>query len=528
MEKDGSGGCPAMAFRYNGTLCACEPGRYLVNGSCALFETGGGWVVSSGVSSAPPTFLTTVLPVDSIKRFTQSQAVLLEATLGALLVWLAFCLALRFTRVDGGRCLWFRLRWWISRSDMFYDTNHWLDDNKAVIKRKTELGGTFSVASSILFVGLLSALLYQIITKRSIEVHRVRPANAPDLLSFVNDLEFSITTISSMSCSHLRGPDSLVIGTPGSIDYRVFPLSTYVEYNCQNTSSGPIISLRCNSCQIPRRNHYISWQFVDLRNDPAAAVGFRFNLSAKDHANNRHVSFVSGTVKSNTYTDDKPKTFRGSDVNVLKIHLFPQAYNNLNLIQPLFHDFIPGTFFSKSSDLQASLQVSKDGLVNTTLYISYLSDYIVEIDKENMIGIVGFLADVGGLFTFSLAIFLWFLIQCEARIKKLRYEDTAMRNILRQRRAQKNWDKLRKFVMYTWGPSKLVEDNNKSRRHGTLMIESIHGIQAFQSKKQSSRHNSTHLDTAKGNSPHSKSRQEKHDIEEEEETRQRNISEISQ
>lgn len=32
--------------------------------------------------------------------------------------------------------------------------------------------------------------------------------------------------------------------------------------------------------------------------------------------------------------------------------------------------------------------------------------------------------------------------QCEARIKKLRYEDTAMRNILRQRRAQKNWDKV--------------------------------------------------------------------------------------
>ncbi|RWW25929.1 hypothetical protein BHE74_00047853 [Ensete ventricosum] len=151
MAKDG---CPAMAFRYNGTLCACEPGRYLVNGSCALFETGAGWVVSSGISSAPPTFLTTVLPVDSIKRFTQSQAVLLEATLGALLVWLAFCLALRFTRVDG---LWFRLRWWISLSDMFYDTNHWLDDNKVVVKRKTELGGAFSVASSILFVGLLSA-----------------------------------------------------------------------------------------------------------------------------------------------------------------------------------------------------------------------------------------------------------------------------------------------------------------------------------------------------------------------------------
>ncbi|XP_064977490.1 uncharacterized protein LOC135619421 isoform X2 [Musa acuminata AAA Group] len=508
MEVNGSGGCPAMAFRYNGTLCACNPGRYLVNGSCALFETGGDWMVSSGVSPAP-TFLTTVLPIDDIKRFTQSQAVLLEATLVLLLVWLAFCLALRFTRVDNGRSFWFRLRWWISRFDTFYDTKHWLDDNKVVIKRKTELGGTFSVASWILFVGLLSALLYQIITKWSIEVHRVRPANAPDLLSFVNDLEFNITTISSMSCSHLRGLDSLVIGTVGSIDYRVYPLSTYVEYNCQNTSSGPTISLKCNSCQIPRRNHYISWQFVDLPNDPAISVGFRFNLSAKDHADGNHVSFVTGTMISDTYTNDEPKTFRGSDVNVLRIHLFPQVYNNLNnlkLIQPLFHDFISGSSFSEASDLQASLQGSKNGLVNTTLFISYLSDYIVEINKENMMGIVGFLADVGGLYAISLAIFLFFLVQFEARIIKLRHEDTAMRNIVRQKHAQKNWDKLRKYVMYTWGPNNLMDDN-KSKRHGSLMINFIHGIQTLHRKKQPRRNNSGCPNTAKGTSPHLESKQ---------------------
>ncbi|RZR96874.1 hypothetical protein BHM03_00025992 [Ensete ventricosum] len=345
MERNGSSGCPEMAFRYNGTLCACNPGRYLVNGSCALFETGGDWVVSSGVSPAP-TFLTTVLPMDSIKRFTQSQ-VLLEVTFVLLLVWLAFCLALRFTRSDNGRNFWFRLRWWISRFDTFYDTKHWLvsisfsfftsnyvgrkpqmhvhilssESNNlmsgTVMKKKKKKRGRKNTLSarhprlpavaarrrgrffscvrrrSVSPRGVKDR--GDIITKLSIEVHRVRPANAPDLLSFVNDLEFNITTISSMSCSHLRGLDSLVIGTLGSIDYRVYPLSTYVEYNCQNTSSGPTVSLKCNSCQIPRRNHYISWQFVDLPNDPAIAVGFRFNLSAKDHADGNHVSFVTGT-----------------------------------------------------------------------------------------------------------------------------------------------------------------------------------------------------------------------------------------
>lgn len=234
-------------------------------------------------------------------------------------------------------------------------------------------------------------LLYQIITKRNIEVHKIRPANAPDLLSFVNDLEFNITTISSMSCSNFRGPDSLLVGTPGFIDYRVLPLSVHhIQYNCQNTSSGPSLSIKCNNCPIPRRDYYISWQFIDLPNHPATAVGFQFNLSAKDHADNRHVSFVSGAMTSDNFTIDEPKTFRGSEVNILKIHLFPMAYNKLNnlkLIQPVFHDFISGSSFSVASDLQASLGTSKDGLVNTTLYISSLSDYIVEINNENMIGI---------------------------------------------------------------------------------------------------------------------------------------------
>lgn len=358
-----------------------------------------------------------------------------------------------------------------------------------VIKRKTELGGTFSVASWILFVGLLSALLYQIITKRSIEVHRVRPATATDI-SFVNDLEFNITVISDMSCSNLRGLDSLVIGTPGFIGSKVISLSTYVNHQCQNTSIGPIISLKCNGCQILRREYYISWQFVDLPMNPASAVGFHFKLTAKNPSASKHVSYASGTINSCTFSNDKPKTFRGQDANVLKIHLFPRTYynlENLKLIQPLFHDFIPGTSFSDIKNLQASLQQDKDGLLNITVYVNYLSDYIVEIDKENILGIVAFLADVGGLYIFSLAIFLLFLLQCEGTIKKLRSEDTAMRNIIRQNRAERNWDKVRKYVMYTWGANILAIDDNNSKGCRRMIIDYCSGIQALHRKKQPSK-----------------------------------------
>ena len=192
-----------------------------------------------------------------------------------------------------------------------------------------------------------------------------------------------------MSCAQAVAPSTIAMGTPGFMDFRVQPLSTLLTYSCQNTSDGPSITLKCNGCRIPPRDHYVSWQFVDLPRQPAAAVGFQFNLTAKQHGDNSDVSFVSGTISSNNFVDDKLKTFRGRDSNVLKIQLFPQIYNNhhgLRLLQPLLQDFTQGSTFSDVNSLNASLQNPSDGLINTTLYISYLSDYIVEISNENVLG----------------------------------------------------------------------------------------------------------------------------------------------
>jgi hypothetical protein len=221
-------------------------------------------------------------------------------------------------------------------------------------------------------------------------MHRVKPANAPDLLSFVNDLEFHITTISGMSCAQAVAPSTFAMGTPGYMDFRLVSLPTMFTYSCANTSQGPSITLKCNGCRMPPRDHFVSWQFVDLPGQPAAAIGFQFNLTARQHGNDKHVSFVSGTMNSDGYTDDgKLRTFRGPDSNVLKIQLFPQIYNklgNLRLLQPLVQDFTQGSAFSDVGSLNASLQNPSDGVVNTTLYISYLSDYIVEISNERVVG----------------------------------------------------------------------------------------------------------------------------------------------
>ncbi|XP_044483086.1 uncharacterized protein LOC123209252 isoform X4 [Mangifera indica] len=442
--------CPTNSITYNTSLCACPPGQLAGPAtSCHVYNESSAFVVVSGVEDYGVSFPETLFSFDTIKKFTQSQAVFLEATLVMVLSWLLMCFFLRFMKVGDGRNVWFQLRWWISRLDVCYATRHWLDDQKVVTKRKTELGGAFSIASWILFIGLFAVLVYQMISKRTIEVHNVRATNAPDLALFMNDMEFNITTVSSMTCANLRGLGTLFTGNPGFIDFRVAPLSNFVNYSCHNTSIGPTLSFKCSSCHPFHDQTYISWQFVDLPNNPATAVGFRFNLTAKAHGIKKYVSFVSGTLKNGSDFDDRPVTFRGTDSNVLKFNIFPALYHNLNdlrLLQPLFHEFLRGSFFRETAALQASLERSSDGLINTTMYINFLSAYIVETDNQSIIGPVSFVADLGGLYCFSIGIFFYLLVQCEFRIKKLRNEDSILRRIRNRRKAQDHWDKVIYFL----------------------------------------------------------------------------------
>jgi hypothetical protein len=109
--------CTAAArmFAYNATRCACDPGYYLSNGtSCVSLPTAGGgggafsdWQVGAvGAGSRNQTlyFLAPVLSLDAVRRLTQSQAVVLVASLLTLLSWLAFCANARLAGRDPADC----------------------------------------------------------------------------------------------------------------------------------------------------------------------------------------------------------------------------------------------------------------------------------------------------------------------------------------------------------------------------------------------------------------------------------------
>ncbi|KAJ8427525.1 hypothetical protein Cgig2_019944 [Carnegiea gigantea] len=436
--------CPRNSILYNQTLCSCSPG-YLYNTTtktCSLFTVSptDEWVRSSVVKYSSV--------VQNYQKLIKFQLFYTTTLVVALLVWLLLCALVRLRDLGDGRSIWFWIRWRISRLDVTFSTRHWLPDQTPVRKRETELGGTFSMASWMLFIGLFVALTHQNVSRKGTEVYGMKATNAPDLLSFTNDLQLNVTTISTMTCSQLRGLDTVALGTPGFIDYRLAPLSTFANFSCANSTKGPKIILTIKNCPLSYNHVYISWHFVDTQNAfPASAIGFQFNFTARNRIDDdqEYANFVSGTVKNEKGLEDMRVTYRGEHTNLLRFNLFPRVYLNLDhleLVQPLFHEFRPGSYARDEKHLQSLLQSTEHGFINVTVALNFLSDFLVEIDEQKYGGAVVFLADVGGLYCLSVAFFLLLLFLCESRVKRLRNEDQLMQRIRKRRMAVDRWHKV--------------------------------------------------------------------------------------
>ncbi|KAK1414888.1 hypothetical protein QVD17_30650 [Tagetes erecta] len=111
--------CPNKNFfHFNTSLCGCNPGYFYntSDNSCLSFTTSGAddFLVGSGVDYSV-NIPANIFAFDTIKKFTQSQAVYLEATIVILVSWLVFCFFVRsFGKLGDGTTPWFRIRWWIS------------------------------------------------------------------------------------------------------------------------------------------------------------------------------------------------------------------------------------------------------------------------------------------------------------------------------------------------------------------------------------------------------------------------------
>ena len=81
----------------------------------------------------------------SVRLSETCEAVVLQGTLTLMSLWLALTLALRFAPLRGK---WLRARFIVSQCDLLFHSHHWVDPQKVLAKRRTELGGAFTIAVS--------------------------------------------------------------------------------------------------------------------------------------------------------------------------------------------------------------------------------------------------------------------------------------------------------------------------------------------------------------------------------------------
>ncbi|PON41519.1 hypothetical protein PanWU01x14_288730 [Parasponia andersonii] len=113
--------CQPNVIVFNGNQCSCLPTGAFSFRPTLPFAT------DHGIDYYAISFPETTFEFDSIKKFTKSQAVFLEATLVLLVSWLRFCLFLSLMKPGNDRrSIWFKLRWSVSTLDICFATKHWL------------------------------------------------------------------------------------------------------------------------------------------------------------------------------------------------------------------------------------------------------------------------------------------------------------------------------------------------------------------------------------------------------------------
>lgn len=258
-------------------------------------------------------------------------------------LWLLLTIPLLVRAPKSG--IGYRIRQVLASWDRRFSLRHWVDDQKCVVRRSTELGGILSVASWILFTGLASSLAYEAISSNTTTIQYMIPATRHDITTFRNDIEINVTTVGQLQCSQIVGSNLSLTSDSGY----TLKASTedFGKAVCLDTLKGPLLRLSCKSCIITSDKYLFTWEFQDQLNAnlTASAVGFIINASATafmPHKSTLTVALPGGYNGSSTIA----ATLRGSDWNIIGLNFVPRTFKskgNPKVIQIAFHMFTPGS-----------------------------------------------------------------------------------------------------------------------------------------------------------------------------------------
>lgn len=430
----------------NGSICSCNPGFFFLPidsgwGRCVNFSEVSG--AENATSKVEPSMGS--LPILSgLSRAAPSTFVWTTFALAGLWLLLTIPLLLRAPKSGIG----YRLRQALTSWDRRYSLRHWVDDQKCLIKRSTELGGIMSVASWILFTGLASSLAYEAISSDTTTIQYMVPATRKDITMFRNDIEINVTTVGQLQCSQFVG-SNLSLRSDGGY---ILKASTedFGKPVCMDTLKGPLFRLSCKSCVVTSDKYLFTWEFQDQlnANPTASAVGFIIDASAT--AFMPHRSTLTATLPGGyNGTSTLAATLRGSDWNVIRLNFVPRTFKSKGdpkLIQIVFHTFTPGSNMVSIKEMEDAF--AKQQGVKIALQVKVLSQYLVETAYRSNFGIVKFLAYLGGLYISCRFLFLIIMIQCESNFPKLLDQEKRFNRLVARERARAHWAKVRTYVKY--------------------------------------------------------------------------------
>lgn len=430
----------------NGSICSCNPGLFFMRrvsggGQCVNFSEVSG--VENATSKVEPSMGT--LPILS-GLSSAAPTTFVWTTFALAGLWLLLTIPLLVRAPKSG--IGYRIRQVLASWDRRFSLRHWVDDQKCVVRRSTELGGILSVASWILFTGLASSLAYEAISSDTTTIQYMIPATRHDITTFRNDIEINVTTVGQLQCSQIVGSNLSLTSDSGY----TLKASTedFGKAVCLDTLKGPLLRLSCKSCIITSDKYLFTWEFQDQLNAnlTASAVGFIINASATafmPHKSTLTVALPGGYNGSSTIA----ATLRGSDWNIIGLNFVPRTFKskgNPKVIQIAFHMFTPGSHVVDIKKMQDAF--TKQQGVKIALQVKVLSQYLVETAYRSNYGIIKFLAYLGGLYISCRLLFLIIMIQCESNFPQLLDQEKLFNRLVTRERARAHWAKVRTYVKY--------------------------------------------------------------------------------
>eukprot|EP00897_Mesotaenium_endlicherianum_P002911 jgi/Mesen1/2648/ME000166S01770 len=306
-----------------------------------------------------------------------------------------------------------------------------------------------------LFPRSIGLLVYQYFSQKDVTVQNILPASGREVESYRNDLEYNVTIISSMKCIQLLPTYNMLTMGTGEVDKRVYNSSSTLDIRCYDTPQGPLMRTLCPACVVGSDNYISNFTFVDIPEQGlvASAVGYRFLVTAIGNTSKggQRRSIVSGELQAGSNgTFAPPSSIRGGSPSVLYFRFIPRLFkdkNDLRLMQITFHEFVTGTSFSDQTTLQAAVE-NATAAVTVLVQSEILSAFIVQTEVQASIGILSFLAKVGGIYQLGVLLFFTTLNMSERYVKFLRYDDKLLNRLEKQRVARYYWRKLRIAVKF--------------------------------------------------------------------------------